>query len=101
MKRIKNIQNVRGTILFGFIFLGYKDTGIYWEFSKMYLRISMQICYELIIEQYLFKEIIAGTILIIYCGFIYKLQPYEEKYFNFYDLLVNFILFTNVYYSHF
>ena len=50
MMRIKNIEKAKGTLLFGFIFLGYKKDGFYWEFYKIYLRIGLLINYELIIE---------------------------------------------------
>ena len=89
-------------LLFGFVYLGYNESDYFWEFSKIFLRIGMQLNYELITEQLLLKEVFIGTMLLFYCYWVKKRKPYKKNYgiFNYYDLFINLTLFLNVYQSH-
>ena len=108
MRVMKNRNNGEGLgldstrLLFGFVYLGYKQSDYFWEFSKIFLRIGMQLNYELITEQLLLKEVFIGTMLLFYCYWVKKRAPYTEKHgiFNYYDLFINLTLFLNVYQSH-
>jgi hypothetical protein len=61
------------------MFLGYKEKEAYWwEFVKMYLRITILVIYDLFVEQVRIKEILAGTILVYYCCWIFRKKPYRS-----------------------
>ena len=102
MKNRKGLAADSTRLLFGFVYLGYKESDYFWEFSKIFLRIGMQLNYELITEQLLLKEVFIGTMLLFYCYWVKKRKPYKEKHdiFNYYDLFINLTLFLNVYQSH-
>ena len=73
MKKMKSLVEAKGTLLFGFIFLGYKKSVFFWEFWKMLLRTGLLICYELFLEQILYREIFVGTLLLFFCLKIYTI----------------------------
>ena len=66
-------------IVYGYMFLGYRVETYWWEFIKMYLRIGILGIYDLFVEQVRIKEIIAGTILVAYCCWIFRTKPYDTK----------------------
>ena len=49
LKNKEKLHANKGTIVFGYIFKGYKKNHYYWEFTKVFLRFVIVICVELII----------------------------------------------------
>ena len=50
MKSKYGLSHVKTRLLFGFVYLGYAEANYFWEFTKIFLRIGMQLNYELITE---------------------------------------------------
>ena len=63
----------------------------------------MLMSHELMITELTIKEILIGTMLMIYCVLIKIVKPYDKKkhdIFNNLDMFANAILFINIYQSH-
>ena len=118
-------------LIFGFLFIGYKQNvqdsnssapsknilnntiyvskklkkrtnkSVFWEFSKICLRVGILSNYMFLANNYLSSDIIAGTMLVCYCLLIWEVRPYQNFLYNAYDFSVNLALFTAVYCVHF
>jgi hypothetical protein len=67
-----------GQIMFGFLSMGYSPHYYWWEFTKIFLRLIILALYDLFVKQTRVKEILAGTVIFLYCGAVFRKKPYQN-----------------------
>ena len=77
-RKKKLFNNKANSVIFGFVFFGYKRRYLVGEFFKLFLRYQLVITFELMVDQVKLREIFAATFFWVISFWIYHNKLYKD-----------------------